>query len=177
MIRTPVQANKNPRRTVKKEENEEESFTPYPISRLSTTLASTTENLMEIESASTESLEKSNKSFTLVDVEIVSTTALSTTFADYPDESSSPTMNPTTTQDETSIASSTKFIDVQNMTEVSVTASTPRTMTSSESSSTTERHVEEMESTTIRPLSRKSTSLKRRDGFNCLGEGDVPFLW
>ena len=104
----------------------------------------------------------------MVDVEIVSTTTLSTTFADYPDESSSPTMNPTTTQDETSIASSTKFIDVQNMTEVSVIASTPRTMTSSESSSTTERHVEEMESTTIRPLSRKSTSLKRRDGFNCL---------
>ncbi|XP_017792840.1 PREDICTED: muscle M-line assembly protein unc-89-like [Habropoda laboriosa] len=147
---------------VKKEEDE--GFTPYPITRL-TTLASTIEKtLKEVESTSVEPEKQvTPKNFTLLDIEIVSTTALSTfNETDNVEEPSSTTMKPAT-EEETSIAPTTKRIE--DVTEYPSTSLAFETTIVAE---TTSKEAEEIVSTTMRSLRRKSATLRRQDGFNCL---------
>ena len=153
-------------------QDQEENFTPYPVSRLSTLASTVEKSSKETESTSTE-FEKSTspKSFTLVDLEIVSTTTLpiglTSIESHHPEESPSTTVR-STIEEETTLASSGKIME-QNL--ESKTTEGPVTLTVSEAiaiSGTTTKRTETVESTTMRSLSRNSAMLRRQGGFNCL---------
>ena len=153
-------------------QDQEENFTPYPVSRLSTLASTVEKSSKETESTSTE-FEKSTspKSFTLVDLEIVSTTTLpiglTSIESHHPEESPSTTVR-STIEEETTLASSAKIME-QNL--ESKTTEGPVTLTVSEAiaiSGTTTKRTETVESTTMRSLSRNSAMLRRQGGFNCL---------
>ena len=153
-------------------QDQEENFTPYPVSRLSTLASTVEKSSKETESTSTE-FEKSTspKSFTLVDLEIVSTTTLpiglTSIESHHPEESPSTTVR-STIEEETTLASSAKIME-QNL--ESKATEGPVTLTVSEAiaiSGTTTKRTETVESTTMRSLSRNSAMLRRQGGFNCL---------
>lgn len=150
-------------------QNEEESFTPYPVSRLSTLASAVEKSAKEADFSSTEPAKPTSpKSFTLVDLEIVSTTSSPTGLTpDRPEEPSSTTVR-STTEEETSIASSTKVMDQVLEDEVTEDAVTLSISEATSTSEATTRRVEEVESTTVRSLSRNLATLKRQGGFNCL---------
>lgn len=192
---------KSPTNLKKDEKNltkESENFTPYPITRLSTLASTIEDTLKEVESTSTET-EKSTTAriFTLVDVEILSTTAqpiTSTSNEPEPKTERGPDHAETTTakaiEEEASTTSSTKS-SYQETTEVPSTLPTePSTSSTEPSTSSTEpstsstdpltsstepsttiqstsTEAEQVESTTTRWLG-KSVALRRKDGFNCL---------
>ncbi|XP_076236049.1 uncharacterized protein LOC143180304 [Calliopsis andreniformis] len=140
---------------------ETESFTPYPISRL-TTLASTIEkSLKEAESTSTESETPTTpKSFTLVDVEVISTTVQPiTSTSSEPDHTEITTSKPMI-EEEIPTTSSTKSVYQETTTIPSTTVPS----TSSESSST---EATKVETSTTRWINKFAT-LRRKDGFSCL---------
>ena len=153
-------------------QDQEENFTPYPVSRLSTLASTVEKSSKETESTSTE-FEKSTspKSFTLMDLEIVSTTTLpiglTSIESHHPEESPSTTVR-STIEEETTLASSAKIME-QNL--ESKATEGPVTLTVSEAiaiSGTTTKRTETVESTTMRSLSRNSAMLRRQGGFNCL---------
>nr|XP_034185378.1 probable GPI-anchored adhesin-like protein PGA55 isoform X2 [Osmia lignaria] len=145
---------------LKKEEDED--FTPYPVARLSTMATLLEEILKDTESTTIEAENTTTaKSFTLIDVEITSTTAapVSSTSTEADHET---TTAKSLTKDEASIAPSTKST-YQEVTEASPL---PETSTMPETTSTPS---EEVESTTMRLLTRKMVGLRRNQGgFNCL---------
>lgn len=145
---------------LKKEEDED--FTPYPVARLSTMATLIEETLKDTEST-TIGTEKTTtaKNFTLIDVEITSSTAApvasTSTEADH-----ETTTAKAVTEDETSTAPSTK----STYQEVTEATPLPDTSTMPETTSTPS---EEMESTTMRLQTRKMVGLRRNQGgFNCL---------
>ncbi|XP_068986354.1 uncharacterized protein DDB_G0284459-like [Bombus flavifrons] len=153
-------------------QDQEENFTPYPVSRLSTLASTVEKSSKETESTSTEFEQSTSpKSFTLVDLEIVSTTTLpiglTSIESDHAEESSSTTVR-STIEEETTLASSGKIME-QNL--ESKATEGPVTLTVSEAiaiSETTTKRSETVESTTMRSLSRNSAMLRRQGGFNCL---------
>ncbi|CAD1473679.1 unnamed protein product, partial [Heterotrigona itama] len=153
-------------------QNEQEGFTPYPVSRLSILASAVEKSTKEVDFPSTESEKPTSpKSFTLVDLEIVSTTTslplgLTSTEPDL-EESSSTTVR-STTEEGTSIASSTKVMDQvlgDQVTDDAVSSSISEATSTSEA---TTRRAEEVESTTMRSSSRNLAMLKRQGSFNCL---------
>ncbi|KAF3420325.1 hypothetical protein E2986_08902 [Frieseomelitta varia] len=150
-------------------QNEEEGFTPYPVSRLSTLASAVEKSAKEADFSSTEPAKPTSpQSFTLVDLEIVSTTSLPMGLTpDRPEESSSTTVR-STTEEETSIASSTKIMDQVLEDKVTEDAVSMPISEATSTSEATTRRVEEVESTTVRSLSRNLAMLKRQGGFNCL---------
>ncbi|KAK9298789.1 hypothetical protein QLX08_007997 [Tetragonisca angustula] len=150
-------------------QNEEEGFTPYPVSTLSTLASAVEKSAKEADFSSAEPAKPTSpQSFTLVDLEIVSTTSSPMGLTTHrPEEPSTATVR-STTEEETSIASSTKVMDQVLEDKVTEDAASSSISEATSTSEAATRPVEAMESTTMRSLSRNLAMLKRQGGFNCL---------
>ncbi|KZC07864.1 hypothetical protein WN55_09850 [Dufourea novaeangliae] len=152
---------------VKKDEEDliktTENFTPYPLSRLSTLTSAIQETAKEVLSTSTE-MSTTPKNFTLIEVEILSTTVSPlATIPSEPDQDEATTIQ-TMPEEEVSTESSTKIIP----TETSVVTESTTQSTTPLSHVSTSQEPEKVVSTTIRPPHRKLANLRRQDTFNCL---------
>ncbi|XP_076683867.1 uncharacterized protein LOC143376949 isoform X2 [Andrena cerasifolii] len=172
-----------------------ENFTPYPISRLSTLASTIEKTLKEVESTSAEpETSPTPKSYTLIDVEIVSTTAQSVASASSEADHGETTTAKSVVEEEPSTTSSTEAayqetteipavtkpstteipaVTKPSTTEIPIvtkpsTTEIPIVTEPSTTSQSTSPESEEVESTTTRWNNRKTVALRRQDGFNCL---------